>query len=75
MCKFLLTCRMQINCKNVFCKTCARVLMPETFKKAKHYQNLTTKSGEKQRSSLLQEKVVIQAVYLMTHTVSIKAWF
>ena len=38
-------------------------------------QNLTTKSGSKQRFSLLQEKVVIQAVYLRTQTVSIKARF
>ena len=30
--------------------------------KAKNYQNLTTESGSKQRFSLLQEKVVIQAV-------------
>ena len=30
------------------------------FQKAKHYQNLTSGSGSKQRFSLLQEKAVIQ---------------
>ena len=43
------------------------------FPKAKNYQNLTTKSGSKQRFSLLQEKEVIQAVCLRTQAVSIKA--
>jgi len=44
------------------------------FQKAKNYQNLTTESGSKQRFSLLQEKVVIQAVHLRTRAVSVKAW-
>ena len=43
------------------------------FQKAKNYQNLTTESGSKQRFSLLQEKVVSQAVCLSTQAVSIKA--
>ena len=67
MCKFLLTGCKQIYVGNKFlCKA---------FKKAKNYQNLTTKSGSKQRFSLLQEKVFIQAVCLMTQAVSIKARF
>ena len=32
------------------------------FPKSKSYQNLTTESGAKQRFSLLQETIVIQAV-------------
>ena len=59
---------------NFLCKTCAiSVLVSKAFQKAKNYQNLTTESGSKQRFSLLQEKVVIQAVCLRTQTVSIKA--
>ena len=50
-------------------------MQSEAFKKAKNYQNLTTESGSKERFSLLQEKVVIQAVYLRTQAVSIKAGF
>jgi len=49
--------------------------MSKAFQKAKFYQNLTSGSGSKQRFSLLQEKVVIQAVCLRTHAVSIKARF
>ena len=45
------------------------------FQKATSYQNLTTESVLKQRFSLLQEKVVIQAVCLRTQAVSIKARF
>ena len=41
----------------------------------KNLLNLTTESGSKQRYSLLQEKVVIQAVCLRTRAVSIKARF
>ena len=33
--------------------------MSWAFKKTKHYQNLTTESGSKQKFSLLQEKEVI----------------
>ena len=44
-------------------------------KNQKKYQNLTTESESKQRFSLLQEKVVIQAVCLRTQAVSIKAQF
>ena len=59
-----------------FFKTCAiRFLMSRSFKKAKSYKNLRTESGPKQRFSLLQEKVVIQAVCLRTQAVSIKARF
>ena len=36
---------------------------------SKNYQNLKTESGSKQRFSLLQEKVVVQAVCLRTHSV------
>ena len=64
MCKFPLTGCLQKIC-NFFCKTCAiRFLMSKAFQKAKYYQNLTTERGSKQRFSLLQEKVVIQAVCL-----------
>ena len=49
--------------------------MSKAFQKAKSYQNLTTESGSKQRFSLLQEKVNIQAVCLRAHAVSIKARF
>jgi len=45
----------------------------QAFQKAKNYQNLTTKSGSKQRFSFLQEKGVIQAVCLRTQAVSTKA--
>ena len=59
-----------------FVKTCAiRFLMSWAFQKAKNYQNLTTERGAKQRFSLLQENVVIQAVCLRTQAVSIKARF
>ena len=47
MCKFPLTGCLQKNC-NFFRKTCAiRFLMSKAFKKAKFYQNLTSKSGLK----------------------------
>ena len=46
--------------------------MSKAFQKAKFYQNLTSGSWSKQRFSLLQEKVIIQAVFLMTKAVSIK---
>jgi len=49
--------------------------MSKAFQKGKFYQNLTSGSGSKQRFSLLQEKAVIQAVYVRTQAVSIKAWF
>ena len=49
--------------------------MSFAFQKGKNYQNLKTESGSKQRFSLLQEKVVIQAVCLRTQAVSIKTWF
>ena len=69
----------RVVCKffaNFFCKTCAiRFLISEAFQNAKNYQNLTTESGSKQIFSLLQEKVVIQAVCLKTQVVSIKARF
>jgi len=75
MCKFPLTGCLQKNLQ-LFCKTCAiRFLMSKAFQKAKFYQNLTNESGSKQRLSLLQEKVVIQAVCLRTQAVSIKAQF
>ena len=62
--------------KKFFRKTCAiRFLMSKAFQKAKFYQNLTSGSGSKQRFSLLHEKAVIQAVYLGTQAVSIKARF
>ena len=49
------------------CKTCAiRFPMSKAFQKTKNYQNLTTKNGLKQRVSLSQEKVAIQAVCLRT---------
>ena len=64
------------NLQIFLCKTCAiRFLMLKAFQKAKFYQNLRTESGSKQRSSLLQEKAVIQAVCLRTQAVSIKARF
>ena len=47
----------------------------KAFQKAKHYENLTTESGSKQRFSMLQEKVVIQAVCLGAQAVSIKVRF
>ena len=45
------------------------------FERAISYQNLTSESGSRPRFSLLQEKLVIQAVCLMTQAVSIKARF
>jgi len=72
MCKFLLTGCLQKLC-NFFRKTCAfHFLMSKGFQKVKFYQNLTNRSGSKQRFSLLQEKTVIQAVCLRTQAVSIK---
>ena len=57
------------NLQKFLLNTCAiRFFM--SFQKAKSYQKLTTKSGSKQRFSLLQEKAVIQAVFLRTHAVS-----
>ena len=67
MCKCLLTGCVQ--------KCAFRFLMSQVFQKAKNYLNPTTESGSKQRSSLLQEKVVIQALYLMTQPISLKARF
>ena len=70
---------MQKICKKFaifFRKTCAiGFLMSKPFQKAKFYQSLTSRSGSKQRFSLLQEKAVIQAVSLRTQAVSIKARF
>ena len=61
---------------NFFRKICAiRFLMSVAFQKAKFYQNLTSKSGSKQRFGLLQAKAVIQAVCRRTQAVIIKAWF
>ena len=75
MCKFPLKGCLQNIC-NFFRKTCAiRFFMSKAFQKTKFYQNLTSKSGSKQRFSLLQEKEVIQAVCLRTQAVSIKARF
>ena len=59
----------QVECQkfaNFFTKLLKFVSL--AFQKTKNYQNLTTESGSKQWFSLLQEKVVIQAV-------SIKARF
>ena len=42
---------------------------------AKNYQTLTTESESKQKFSLLQENLVIHAVYLRTQVVSKKARF
>ena len=54
MCKFPLTGCLQKNC--IFSrKTCSiRFLMSKAFQKAKFYQNLTSRSGSKQRFSLLK---------------------
>ena len=49
--------------------------MSQALEKAKNYQNLTAESGSKQKFSLLQEKVVIQAVCLSPQAVIIKARF
>ena len=64
MCKFLLT---QITCKKCFPYVIG-------FPKS-NYQNLTTEYWSKQRFSLLEEKVVIQAVRLRTQAVSKKPGF
>jgi len=62
------------NLQFFYRKTCAiRFLMSKAFQKAKFYQK--SGSGSKQRFSLLQEKLVIQAVCLRTQAVSIKARF
>ena len=62
MCKFLLADCMHIICKNVYAKLVQSFFfMSLAFQKAKSYQNLTNESGSKQRFSLLQEIVVIQA--------------
>ena len=67
---------MQIVCKNGFAKRVQSVLYCHRLsKKVKTYQNLTTEIGSKQRFSLLQEKVEIQAVFLRTQAVSIKVRF
>ena len=72
----LLTGFMQIICKNFFAKLVQPVsLCHKAFQKAKNYQNLTTESGLRQRFSLFQEMLVIQAVCLRTRAVSIKARF
>ena len=72
MCTFPLTGCLQ-KIWFFFRKTCAiRFLMLKTFQKAKFYQNLTSRSGSKQRFSLLQEKPCIQAVCLRTQEVRIK---
>ena len=56
------------NLQKILCKTCAiRFLESRAFQKAKNYQNLITESWSKQRFSLFQEKVVIQAVCLGTN--------
>ena len=54
-----------------FCNPFSYVI---SFPKAKNFQNLTIENGSKQRFSLLQEKVVIQAVCLRGQAVSIKDW-
>ena len=72
MFKFPLTGCLQKMC-NFSCAI--RFLMSKAFQKVKFYQNLTSRSGSKQRFSLLQEKAVIQAVCLRTQAVSIKAQF
>ena len=67
---------MQNNSKIFLCKICAiRFLMSMAFQIAKNYQTLTTESESKQRFSLLQENLVIHAVYLRTQVVSKKARF
>ena len=72
--KFLLTGFMQKIWKNFFAKLVQSVSLCNWLsKKLKNNQNPTTESGSKQRFSLLQEKVVIQAVCLRTQAVSIKA--
>ena len=63
MCKFLLTGCMQNICNNQFANLVLSVSL-YIFRKAKNDQNLITESGSRQRFSLLQEKVVIQAVCL-----------
>ena len=68
MCKFLLMGSMQIICKISLQNLCN--LFSYIIDSA---QNLTTESGSKQRFSL--EKVLIQAVCLMTQAVIIKARF
>jgi len=61
------------NLQKLLCKTCAiRFFVSSAFEKTKKYQNLTTENWSKQRFSLLQEKVVIQAVYPKTKAVSKK---
>jgi len=50
------------NLQIFFTKLVQSFFLSWAFKKAKNYQNLTTKNWPKQRFSLLQEKVVIQAV-------------
>ena len=50
-------------------------ILCKAFRKAKNYQYLTTESGFKQRFTLLQEKVVIQAVCRMNQAVRMKARF
>ena len=50
LCKFPLTGCLQIICKSFFAKLVQSVsLCHRLSKKAKSYQNLTTKSGSKQR--------------------------
>ena len=49
--------------------------MSLAFQKAKNYLNLTIESWSKQRFSLSQEKLVIQAVCLRNQAVSLKARF
>ena len=74
--KFLLTGFMQKIWKNFFAKLVQSVsLCNRLSKQLKNNQNPTTESGSKQRFTLLQEKVVIQAVCLMTQAVRIKARF
>ena len=65
MCKFPLTGCLQINCKKFFAKLVQSVfLCHRLFKKLKSIEN-----GSKQRFSLIQEKMVIQAVCLGTQAV------
>ena len=70
----------RVVCNKLVCNSLQNLCNPFLYVKGfpkikKKYQNLTTESESKQRFSLLQEKVVIQAVCLRTQAVSIKAQF
>ena len=57
MWKFLLPGCMQIICKKIFLQNlCNSYSYVIGFKKTRNDKNLTTKSGSKQKFSLLQEK-------------------